>query len=103
MTFWEALGLIGFGAAVLGAWLTVASYYDGRRTRALMRDLAQHADQRHTDTQVMTRDLMADLQAKTRDLIREMQSETRLLLERMDERADERHREVIEAIRTLRA
>ena len=39
----------------------------------------------------------------TRALIREMQSETRALFDRMDQRADERHREVIEAIRTLRA
>jgi len=39
----------------------------------------------------------------TRALIREMQAETRQLFDRMDVRADERHREVIEAIRTMRA
>ena len=39
----------------------------------------------------------------TRALVREMQAETRQLFDRMDSRADERHREVIEIIRNLRA
>ncbi len=39
----------------------------------------------------------------TRALVREMQAETQQLFDRMDQRADERHREVIEVIRTMRA
>ena len=39
----------------------------------------------------------------TRALVREMQAETRQLFDRMDQRADERHREVIEVIRAMRA
>ena len=35
------LSLIGFGATVLGAWLTASSYSNGRATRGLMRDLAE--------------------------------------------------------------
>lgn len=40
---------------------------------------------------------------RTRELIREMQAETRALLDRIDQRADERHRDTIDAIRALRA
>jgi hypothetical protein len=39
----------------------------------------------------------------TRDLIRSMEERMTTLLERMDQKADERHREVIEVITTLRA
>ena len=38
----------------------------------------------------------------TRALVREMQAETRQLFDRIDQRADERHREVIEVIRAMR-
>lgn len=39
----------------------------------------------------------------TRALLRAMQAETRALFERMDQRADDRHREVVEAIGRMRA
>ena len=39
----------------------------------------------------------------TRELSRSMEDRLAALLDRMDVRADERHREVIEAIRALRA
>ena len=85
MSFWEQFGLIATGmglfAAILGAWLTYAARQNGAATRALIREM----------------------QAETGHLIQEMQAETRQLLERMDIRADERHREMIEAIRTMRA
>ena len=88
MTFWEVLSLIGFGATVLGAWLTASSYYNGRATRALIRDFAEHFDRRHLETQQLTRG---------------MEERHRELLDRMDQRANDRHRDTIEAIRTLRA
>ena len=85
MSFWELFGLMATGmglfASILGAWLTYAARQNGSATRALIRDT----------------------QAETRHLIQEMQTATMQLLERMDIRADERHREVIEAIRTMRA
>jgi hypothetical protein len=85
MSFWELFGLMATGmglfASILGPWLTYAARQNGAATRALIRDT----------------------QAETRQLIEEMQAENRQLLERMDVRADERHREVIEAIRLMRA
>jgi hypothetical protein len=40
---------------------------------------------------------------RTRELQRQLHNDTLAVLERMDQRADERHRETIEAIRALRA
>jgi hypothetical protein len=102
MTFWEVLSVIGFGATVLGAWLTASSYYNGERTRALTRDLAALSDQRHRETQEMIHEMHRGserMDERHTALLERMDVRT----ERMDERADERHREVIEAIRTLRA
>jgi len=39
---------------------------------------------------------------RTRALVRELQSEIVTVLERMDQRADERHREFLQALQTLR-
>ncbi|MGH8056811.1 MAG: hypothetical protein ACREOH_06175 [Candidatus Entotheonellia bacterium] len=120
MTFWEISSLIGFGATVLGAWLTAAAYHNGRATRTLMRSFAEHFDHRHVETQEMMRQMHADTQAtlarmdarwqdvdtrwqaidaRWREAWERMDART----ERMDERADARHRETIEALRTLRA
>lgn len=88
MTFWEFLGIAlssaGLFASVLGAFLTYAARQNGKATRELIR---------------------AEVEA-TRDLIRSMEERMAKhfseLLDRMDQRADERHREVIEAIRALK-
>jgi hypothetical protein len=80
MSFWELFSLVliavGLGASVLGAWVTYAARWNGERTRELIRTL-------HADTQ------------QTLGLLGE-------ILERMDQRADERQREVISAIQALR-
>ncbi len=66
----------GFVASILGAWLIYAARWNGERTRELQRQL-------HSDTLAVLDRLGS-------------------VIERMDQRADERHREALEAIRTLR-
>jgi hypothetical protein len=55
-------------------------------SRPLRYELAAHAHQGHTHTQAM---------------FRETQADTRALLDRMDQRADARHRDVIQPIQAL--
>ncbi|MBI3302505.1 MAG: hypothetical protein HYZ72_10590 [Deltaproteobacteria bacterium] len=78
MTFWEFLGIAlssaGLFASILGAFLTYAARKNGEATRDLIRSMEER----------MTRHFSE-------------------LLERMDKRADERHREVIETISALKA
>ena len=78
MSFLELLGIVlsaaGLFASILGTFLAYASRLNGEATRALIRTMEEQ----------MTRHFSE-------------------VLERMDQRADERHREVIEAMRTLRA
>lgn len=84
MSFWELLALVlsaaGIFAPILGAFLAVAARANGRATRELVQSTA----------------------AATRELTQGMEARMAALLERMDMRADERHREVTEALRTLR-
>jgi len=78
MTFWEFLGValssVGLFASILGAFLTYAARQNGEATRALIRSMEER-----------------------------MTAHFSQLLDRMDQRADERHREVIELIKALRA
>lgn len=78
MTFWELMGVAlsstGLFASILGAFLTYAARKNGEATRELIRGMEERMSRHFTE-----------------------------VLERMDLRADERHREVIEAIRALRA
>jgi len=78
MTFWELTGVVatsaGLFASILGAFLAYAARTNGEAARELGRSMEER----------MTRHFSE-------------------VLERMDMRADERHREVIEAIRALRA
>jgi len=85
MSFWELFAALASAASIISLAIALSSVFNGRATRRVVRDVA------------------SETQAATRDLLREMQSETRALFERMDQRADERHREVIQAIQTLRA
>ena len=47
--------------------------------------------------------LRREMQQERHQLLDRMEERTTRILERMDQQADDRHREVIEAIRTLRA
>jgi len=81
MSFWELFAALASAASIVSLAIAVSSIFNGRATRGLGQRL-------HDDTlQILVR---MDIHHST-------------LLERMDERADERQREVIEAIRTLRA
>lgn len=84
MSFWELFALVlsaaGLFASILGAFLTYAARKNGEATRALIRSVED----------------------ATRELIRGMEERMAALLERMDLRADERHREVTEALRSLK-
>jgi hypothetical protein len=77
MTFWEFMGIAlssaGLFASILGAFLTYASRQNGAATRDLIRSMEDRMTKHFSE-----------------------------LLDRMDQRADERHREVIEAISALR-
>lgn len=79
LDFWQALGLIGTGASVLGLWLTFAAKYNGDATRAL------------------TRDLVNALAAQTA----RQHEDTKTLLSRMDQAAEDRQRETRELIQAL--
>jgi len=74
MTFWEFLAALlssaGLFASILGAFLIYAARQNGEATRELMRGMEERMSKHFTE-----------------------------LLERMDKRADDRHREVIETIK----
>lgn len=84
MTFWAfwgvALSSAGLFASILGAFLTYATRKNGEATRDLIRSMEER----------MTK------------YFAELAKHFSQLLERMDEQADERHREVIEVIRALK-
>ena len=96
MTFWEFLGAIfssaGLFASILGAFLTYAARKNGEATRALIRSMEEWMT-KHFSELFERMDQRAD----------ERHREVMGLLERMDGWADERHREVIEAISALKA
>jgi hypothetical protein len=80
MSFWEWFTLIAGAASLISLAIGLSSLWNGRATRAVMRTL-------HQETQ--------------RTLV-QMDSHWREAWERMDQRADERHREVVQAIQALR-
>jgi hypothetical protein len=77
-------GLTGV-VSVLGAWLTGIAWWHGRATNRLIVETA------------------AQTQAHASTVIERMDTHWRDAWDRADQRADERHREVIEAIKALRA
>jgi len=74
MTFWELLGVALSSAGLFASILGAFLTYAARQNGQA-----------------------------TRDLIRSMEERLTTLLERMDRRADERHRDVIEVISALKA
>lgn len=89
MTFWEffalALSSAGLFASILGAFLTYAARKNGQATRDLIRSMEERMEER------MKRHFI------------ELAKHFGELLERMDKRADDRNREMIEAIKALKA
>jgi hypothetical protein len=84
MAGWEWLNTAAGAASLLGLWVTIAAFVTGwvwtRSTTKLVREV-------HGETQ-RTLDAMDARWAQA--------------FERMDQRADERHREVIQAIQAMR-
>jgi len=111
MTFWETTGVVLSSAAlfasILGAFLAYAARKNGEATREVVRGTAEATRELIRSSDEATRELIRNTAEATRELIRGMEERMSRhfteVLERMDMRADERHREVIEAIRALRA
>ena len=111
MTFWQFLGVAlssaGLFASILGAFLTYAARKNGEATRALVHGTQAETQALITRTQAETQALITSTQRETHALIQGIEERmTRhfsQLLDRMDQRADERHREVVELIKALRA
>ena len=111
MSFLELLSIVlgaaGLFASILGAFLTYAARKNGEATRKLVLGTEEATRELIQSGTESTRELIRSGAESTRELIRSMEERmTRHfteVLERMDMRADERHREVIEAIRALRA
>jgi len=111
MAFWELMGVAlssaGLFASILGAFLTYAARKNGEATRKLVLGTEEATRELIRSSTESTRELIRSSAESTRELIQSMEERmTRHfteVLERMDMRADERHREVIEAIRALRA
>lgn len=99
MTFWEFFGALASSASIVSLALALSSLYNGRATRRLIREMGGETQTRLDRAQ----ELIAQGDTHTQDLIARLHTETLAVLERIDQRADERHREVIEAIRALRA
>ena len=127
MTFWEFFGAVTSAASLISLALALSSLYNGRATRrlmrqmggetqSLMREMSGEAQARldraqeliaqgeaHMQTRLdRVQELIAQGDARTQELIDRLHAETLAVLERIDQRADERQREVIEAIRALR-
>jgi hypothetical protein len=100
VTFWEAFGVIvsaaGLFASILGAFLTHASRKNGEATRALISSMEERMVRHLTGLEERTVRHSSGLEER-------MSKHFTEVLDRMDRRADERHREVVEAIRTLKA
>jgi hypothetical protein len=84
MTGWEWFGVIAGGASVASLPVAIVLGWFGKRT----------AVEIHTATQSTLADLGKGF--------RESQQSLGQILERMDQRADERHREMMQAIQALK-
>jgi hypothetical protein len=74
--------LIFFGGVILG----VLSFIQGIRTEKLIREIREDIKE--------TRELIKE----TQKLIQESSRETKMILDKMDERAEQRHREIMKEI-----
>jgi len=96
MTFWEFLGVAlssaGLFASILGAFLTYAARKNGEATRDLIRTMEERMTKHSTD--------VLDRMDKRAD---ERHREVTELVDRLDKHADERHREVLQMISALKA
>jgi len=115
MSFWEIVATIataaGLFASILGAWLTYAARKNGEATRSMMqgihretRELLAQMEQRAEEGRRRTSELLAQMEQRAEEGRREASELLARMdqrAERMDQRADERQREVIAVIQAL--
>ena len=96
MTGWEWFAVIAGGASVASLPVALVLGWFGKRTAV---DI-------HTATQLTLTDMRKGFEASQERLgqmLTQMDGHWREAFERMDQRADERHREVIQAIQALKS
>jgi hypothetical protein len=75
---------------LLGLILGVLSFIQGIRTEKLIREIREDIKE--------TREMIKEWGERTQKLIQESSRETKMILDKMDERAEQRHRELLEKI-----
>ncbi|MDT7906683.1 MAG: hypothetical protein RRA63_01370 [Candidatus Calescibacterium sp.] len=75
---------------LLGLILGVLSFIQGIRTEKLIREIREDIKE--------TRELIKEWGERTQRLIQESSRETKMILDKMDERAEQRHREIMKEI-----
>jgi hypothetical protein len=88
MTFWELFTALASAASIISFGLAISSIYNGRATRRVVRETNEN-------TQTLIKQMQEDTNTRidgTQHLIAELHTNTLAVLERMDQRAEERHR-----------
>jgi uncharacterized membrane protein (DUF106 family) len=75
---------------LLGLILGVLSFIQGIRTEKLIREIREDIKE--------TRKMIKEWGERTEKLIQESSRETKMILDKMDERAEQRHREIMKEI-----
>jgi len=75
---------------LLGIILGVLSFIQGIRTEKLIREIREDIKE--------TRELIKEWGERNEKLIQESSRETKMILDKMDERAEQRHREIMKEI-----
>jgi uncharacterized membrane protein (DUF106 family) len=75
---------------LLGLILGVLSFIQGIRTEKLIREIREDIKE--------TREMIKEWGERTEKLIQESSRETKMILDKMDERAEQRHREIMKEI-----
>jgi len=75
---------------LLGLILGVLSFIQGIRTEKLIREIREDIKE--------TREMIKEWGERTQRLIQESSRETKMILDKMDERAEQRHREIMKEI-----
>jgi F0F1-type ATP synthase membrane subunit b/b' len=82
---------------LLGLILGVLSFIQGIRTEKLIREIRE--DIKETREMIKeTREMIKEWGERTQRLIQESSRETKMILDKMDERAEQRHREIMKEI-----
>jgi len=86
---------------VLGLILGTLSFIQGIRTEKLIREIREDIKETREmikEWRERTEKLIKEWREETQRLIQESNRETKMILDKMDERAEQRHRELLEKI-----